>query len=178
MEYDYVIVGGGSAGCTLAAWLSENPDVKVLLLEAGASDWNPMFHWPAGFAKMTKGIASWGWSTVFQKHMSDRVFRYTQAKVIGGGSTINPQIYSRGNNSISMSGPNLVVPVGPMKMYSPTSSARRQTRMARVNFMGTPAQWVFQIPSRHFPFVRPFSKQRANSEFPAIRISMRRNRTA
>ena len=52
---------------------------------------------PAGFAKMTKGIASWGWSTVPQKHMKDRVLRYTQAKVIGGGSSINAQLYTRGN---------------------------------------------------------------------------------
>ena len=46
---------------------------------------------------MTKGIASWGWSTVPQKHMKDRVFWYTQAKVVGGGSSINAQIYTRGN---------------------------------------------------------------------------------
>ena len=52
---------------------------------------------PAGFAKMTKGIASWGWSTVPQKHMKGRVLWYTQAKVIGGGSSINAQIYTRGN---------------------------------------------------------------------------------
>ncbi len=69
----------------------------MLLLEAGGSDWNPLFHWPAGFARMTKGIASWGWSTVPQKHMNDRVLRFTQAKVIGGGSSINAQVYNRGN---------------------------------------------------------------------------------
>jgi choline dehydrogenase-like flavoprotein len=97
MSYDYVITGAGPAGCVLANRLSEDPTVKVLLLEAGGGDANPLFHMPAGFAKMTKGVASWGWSTVPQKHMNNRVLRYTQAKVIGGGSTINAQIYTRGN---------------------------------------------------------------------------------
>lgn len=94
---DYIIVGAGPAGCVLANRLSEDPGNKVLLLEAGGSDRHPLIHMPAGFAKMTKGIASWGWSTVPQKHMKDRVFWYTQAKVIGGGSSINAQIYTRGN---------------------------------------------------------------------------------
>ncbi|MBA8877629.1 GMC family oxidoreductase [Phyllobacterium myrsinacearum] len=95
--YDYIITGAGPAGCVLANRLSEDPEVKVLLLEAGGGDWNPLFHMPAGFAKMTKGVASWGWSTVPQKHMKNRVLRYTQAKVIGGGSSINAQLYTRGN---------------------------------------------------------------------------------
>lgn len=94
---DYIIVGGGPAGCVMANRLSEDKDVSVLLLEAGGRDNHPLFHWPAGFAKMTKGIASWGWSTVPQRHMNGRVLRYTQAKVIGGGSTINAQLYTRGN---------------------------------------------------------------------------------
>ncbi|CZT37187.1 GMC family oxidoreductase [Rhizobium sp. 9140] len=97
MSFDYIITGAGPAGCVLANRLSEDPDVTVLLLEAGGGDWNPLFHMPAGFAKMTKGVASWGWETVPQKHMNGRVLRYTQAKVIGGGSSINAQLYTRGN---------------------------------------------------------------------------------
>jgi choline dehydrogenase-like flavoprotein len=95
--FDYIITGGGPAGCALAARLSEDPSIKVLLLEAGGRDRHPFFRMPAGFAKMTKGIASWGWSTVPQRHLNDRVLWYTQAKVIGGGSSINAQLYTRGN---------------------------------------------------------------------------------
>ncbi|WP_181703779.1 GMC family oxidoreductase [Chthonobacter albigriseus] len=96
---DYIIAGGGPAGCVLANRLSEDPTVSVLLLEAGGLDRHFLFHMPAGFAKMTKGIASWGWSTVPQRHMQDRVLWYTQAKVIGGGSSINAQLYTRGNRA-------------------------------------------------------------------------------
>ena len=94
---DYVIVGAGPAGCVMAARLSEDPDVTVTLLEAGGSDRHPLLHVPAGFARMTKGIASWGWSTVPQRHLNGRVLSYTQAKVLGGGSSINAQIYTRGH---------------------------------------------------------------------------------
>ena len=96
-SYDYVIIGAGPAGCVLAHRLSEDPTIRVVLIEAGGRDRHPLFHMPAGFAKMTKGIASWGWSTVPQKHLGGRILRYTQAKVLGGGSTINAQIYTRGN---------------------------------------------------------------------------------
>ena len=94
---DYVIVGAGSAGCVMAARLSEDPDVTVTLIEAGGPDRHPLIHIPAGFARMTRGIASWGWSTVPQRHLNGRVLRYTQARVLGGGSSINAQIYTRGH---------------------------------------------------------------------------------
>ena len=97
MAWDYIIIGGGSAGSVLAARLSEDPNLRVLLLEAGPKDWHPYYTIPAGFAKMTKGIASWGWQTVPQKHLNGMQIRFTQAKVLGGGSTINAQIYTRGH---------------------------------------------------------------------------------
>src|SRR6218665_4197100 len=95
-NYDYIIAGGGSAGWVRPNRLSADPSVSVWLIEAGGPDGPPLFHWPAGFAKMTKGIASWGWSTVPQKPLQGRVLRFTQAKVIGGGSSINAQLSARG----------------------------------------------------------------------------------
>jgi choline dehydrogenase-like flavoprotein len=95
--FDQIIVGGGSAGCVLAARLSVDPACRVLLVEAGGRDRHPFYHLPAGFAKMTKGIGSWGWHTVPQRHMNGMTIRFTQARVIGGGSSINAQIYTRGN---------------------------------------------------------------------------------
>ncbi|MBJ2151320.1 GMC family oxidoreductase [Paracoccus sp. IB05] len=96
-NFDFIIIGGGSAGAVMAARLSEDPATRVLLLEAGPRDRHPFYHLPAGFAKMTKGIGSWGWQTVPQRHMNGMQIRYTQGRVLGGGSSINAQIYTRGN---------------------------------------------------------------------------------
>ena len=95
--FDYVIVGGGSAGCVLASRLSEDPGVRVLLLEAGGRDRHPLIHMPVGFAKMTDGPHTWGFSTAPQKHANNREIPYAQARVIGGGSSINAEVFTRGN---------------------------------------------------------------------------------
>ena len=60
MSYDYIVIGAGAAGCAVAARLSEDPDNRVLLLEAGGRDWNPLIHMPAGFTKLTGPDVNWG----------------------------------------------------------------------------------------------------------------------
>ena len=95
--YDYVVVGGGSAGCVLAARLSENPAARVLLLEAGGRDRHPLIHMPVGFARMTGGPYTWGLRTAPQRHANHREIPYAQARVIGGGSSINAEVFTRGN---------------------------------------------------------------------------------
>ncbi len=93
---DYIVVGAGSAGCALAARLTEKPDVSVLLLEAGPKDTNPYIHVPVGFYKMTSGPLTWGLKTAPQKHANNREIPYAQARVLGGGGSINAEVFTRG----------------------------------------------------------------------------------
>lgn len=97
--YDYVIVGGGSAGCVLAARLTENDALRVLLIEAGGKDNHPLIHMPVGFAKMTTGPHTWGYTTAPQIHANNREIQYAQARVLGGGSSINAEVFTRGDPS-------------------------------------------------------------------------------
>ena len=96
-EFDYVIVGGGSAGCVLAARLSEDPAVEVCLLEAGEPDTSVLIHCPAGLAVLAKnGAANWAFETVPQPGLNGRRGYQPRGKVLGGSSSVNAMIYVRG----------------------------------------------------------------------------------
>ena len=96
--YDYVIVGAGSAGCVLANRLSEDPGVRVLLLEAGPRDWHPFIHIPLGMGKMHEwSMFDWGYHTDKEPALGGRSIEAARGKVLGGSSSINVMAYTRGH---------------------------------------------------------------------------------
>jgi choline dehydrogenase len=94
---DYVIIGAGSAGCVMAARLSEDPNVHVALLEAGGPDDRREIHIPAAFSKLFKSDLDWNYATEPQEHLHGRSLYWPRGKVVGGSSSINAMIYIRGN---------------------------------------------------------------------------------
>ena len=100
-EYDYIVVGGGSAGCVLASRLSENPNITVLLLEAGDSDTKLEIHVPLLCVGLQLSEVDWAEQTVPQTHacrgLEGGRARWPRGKTLGGSSSINDMIYTRGN---------------------------------------------------------------------------------
>ncbi len=95
--FDYLVVGGGSAGCVLAGRLSEDPETRVGLLEAGPHDRSVLIHCPAGLAVMAQtGTANWAFETVPQAGLGGRRGYQPRGRVLGGSSSINAMIYLRG----------------------------------------------------------------------------------
>ncbi|MDX2850417.1 choline dehydrogenase [Streptomyces sp. PA03-3a] len=100
VQYDFVIVGGGSAGCALANRLSADPDNRVLVLEAGRPDypWDVFIHMPAALTfPIGSRFYDWGYESEPEPHMGGRRIYHARGKVLGGSSSINGMIFQRGN---------------------------------------------------------------------------------
>src|SRR5262245_671143 len=96
--YDYIIIGAGSAGCTIANRLAENLALRILVIEAGPPDNNFKLKMPAGFASLGENSPfNWRYETVPQKHCNDRRMYWPRGKTLGGSSSINAMLYVRGH---------------------------------------------------------------------------------
>ena len=97
--HDYVIVGAGTAGCVLASRLTEDPDVSVLLLEAGPSSRKLEVRVPAAFSLLYRSDVDWGYSTVPQPELAGRELVFPLGRMLGGSASMNAMIVARGNRS-------------------------------------------------------------------------------
>jgi choline dehydrogenase len=97
--YDYVIVGAGSAGCVLAARLTEDPDVSVLLLEAGPPDTSDLVHIPAAFSALFRTQQDWDHMTAWEPGLNQRRIYLPRGRMLGGSSSMNAMVYIRGNRA-------------------------------------------------------------------------------
>jgi choline dehydrogenase len=95
---DYLVIGGGTAGCIMAARLSEDPGVRVILLEAGPEDSDPWIHIPAGYARLfASGKFDWKFQTEAEPELGGRKINWPRGKVLGGSGSINGLVFLRGS---------------------------------------------------------------------------------
>ena len=128
--YDFVVVGGGSAGCVIASRLTEDPDIRVLLVEAGGARGPDAMTVPALWPMLIGTPLDWGSRTVPQRELNGGVLAYPRGRVLGGSSSINAMAFLRAHPRATTAGPAKALTAGTMRRCCPTSDAARTLRVA------------------------------------------------
>ncbi len=157
-SYDYIIVGGGSAGCLLANRLSSDPQNQVLLVEAGKTDRHPQIHIPAAFSKLFKGSLDWDFQTVPQEHMHGRHMYQPRGKVLGGSGSINAMIYIRGHRADFDAWSRAGNTGWSYKQVLPYFKRSEQNLNLKDPFHGTLGELIVSHPTYTHPLVRAMVK--------------------
>jgi choline dehydrogenase-like flavoprotein len=133
--FDFVVVGAGSGGCTVAGRLSEDPAISVAVLDAGGRNDNWVVTTPFALVLMVAGnVNNWAFNTVPQKGLNGRIGYQPRGKGLGGSSAINAMVYIRGHRTaITTNGHRSAMPAGRSPMCCPTSSARKTMPISAAN---------------------------------------------
>lgn len=125
-EFDYIVVGAGSAGCVIASRLSERPDVRVLLIEAGSGERSRAMIVPNEWPDLLGSAADWAYETTDQADAGATA--YPRGKTLGGSSSINAMAHVRGHRAIYDGGPRVALPAGASPSCCRTSNGQSRPK--------------------------------------------------
>ena len=177
--YDYVIVGAGSAGCVLAARLSEDPDVSVLLVEAGPPDTKENIHVPAAFGSLLKTDVDWDYATAPEDGCNGRMMYLPRGKVLGG-SLVDQRdgLHPRLRKPTTTAGATRATPAGATTTSFRTSSGARTTSAASPSTTAWAGRCRSARAARATRWRTPGSRRRCEAGLERTRTSTAPTRTA
>jgi choline dehydrogenase-like flavoprotein len=144
----YVIVGAGSAGCVLAARLTEDPSVEVTLIEAGGPDSAQEIHIPIALAQLWKSQYDWDYMSQPEPGLDGRYVYLPRGKTLGGSSSLNAMIYIRGHRADYDVGPPTAPRAGATTRFCPISARRKPTSAATTSFTASSDRFRSQTGGR------------------------------
>ena len=168
IDADFVIVGAGSAGCVMAARLSEDPATRVVLLEAGGHDRHFWIHVPLGYGKtITDPRVNWCYETEPEPNLNGRRVFWPRGKVLGGSSSINGLVYIRGQKRrTSTNGASSATPAGRSTMCCRISGAPNTRPAARANCMAPAVRSAVSDMPDYDPISKAFIKSALDLGYP------------